>query len=289
MGRQILAFVTLCSLVFFLCAYGGTVLGDVPADKSDDTKSLSRAKSPRHLTDRLDRVFSAVSARDLDRLALEPDFTCALSAGWQRVRRTMPEAMPNHDVSPDGEAIARFLGLIEGRLQVAVPDAWEATVKSAKSHDCKNTWFSCPKKLKQLTGADGRIRRVDDEWLLDRDGLSIRIPAGCDIRENSNIAVQIDGDNLYLALYDCPPTPYRLVAIDRASNKINWSSEVWAAGGVVSYTGKGWHFAEIRLERGLLFVFGLSGDSAYVEIFDKSTGENSCRFSTAYLDAISRK
>jgi hypothetical protein len=36
-----------------------------------------------------------------------------------------------------------------------------------------------------------------------------------------------------------------------------------------------------------LVVFGISDNAVYVEVFDRLTGENRCRFSTAYFDDFS--
>ena len=35
-----------------------------------------------------------------------------------------------------------------------------------------------------------------------------------------------------------------------------------------------------------LTVFGISDGDIYIEVFDKMTAENRCRFGTAYFDAI---
>jgi hypothetical protein len=55
---------------------------------------------------------------------------------------------------------------------------------------------------------------------------------------------------------------------------------------LVIYEGQCWHLAEMRLAGERLVIFGVSCGVAYVEVFDKKTGEALCRFSTEYLVKI---
>jgi outer membrane protein assembly factor BamB len=89
-------------------------------------------------------------------------------------------------------------------------------------------------------------------------------------------------------LYGSPST-YRLFAVDQGTGKVVWSSKVWGSSkvwprGVIANSGPDWHFVSMRPSGGTLVVFGLSGTGIYVEAFDRKTGENRCRFSTAYFD-----
>ena len=99
-----------------------------------------------------------------------------------------------------------------------------------------------------------------------------------------DVAVHLETEAAYIALYGWPPIPRKLFAIDRASKKVIWSSKAWANGGLMSYQGQGWHFAEIRSAGETISLFGISEGGAYVEVFDKKSGENRCRFSTSYFD-----
>ena len=98
--------------------------------------------------------------------------------------------------------------------------------------------------------------------------------------------MKLTGEVAYVYLYFWPPIPYKLCAIDRRSSKVIWSSLVWAAGGMKTYTGQGWHQAELTLTSGNITVFGVAGDTAYVEMFDRKTGKNIVRFSTSYFNLV---
>ena len=123
---------------------------------------------------------------------------------------------------------------------------------------------------------------------MEKDGLSIRVPLEDGLGPVGNVAVHLDTEAVYIALYGWPPIPYRLFAFDRASKKVIWSSKVWAAGGLMNYEGRGWHLAN-SLAGETLTIFGISEGSAYIEVFDKNTGENRCRFSTSYFDVTAER
>ncbi len=249
-----------------------------------DIMCLSRVDSPRELATQINGLFSASPMGELDRLVSVPDGTVALASGWERVRRTMPEAKQEEVVSPDGHAISRFLGLVEGRVQIPIPEVWEATVKSAKAYSRRPIGFSYPKLLKRPTTE--HLKRDGDQWIVKTGSQSIRVPVEDRLGPVDNAAVQFAGEMAYVALYGWPPIPYRLLAIDRGNGKVIWSSKVWGAGGLRDYEGQGWHVAEMRWAGETLAVFGISEGAAYIEVFDKKTGENRCRFSTAYFAAI---
>jgi hypothetical protein len=66
-----------------------------------------------------------------------------------------------------------------------------------------------------------------------------------------------------------------------------WSSKTWAAGNWVGYSGPGWHDVFVREAGETVAVFGVTSSAVYVETFKSETGENRCRFSTAYFDRSS--
>jgi hypothetical protein len=184
---------------------------------------------------------------------------------------------------PDGRALWRFLGLVEGRIQTPIPEAWEASVKSAQGSGRAAIWFPYPELL------GGNLKKYKPqkqgrEWIVETDHLSIKVPVEDGLGPVGSAAVHVDTEVVYIALYGWPPNPYRVFGIDRASKNVIWSSKASAAGGFKHYEGQGWHIAEMRVAGETLNVFGISEGSAYIEVFDKKTGENRCRFSTSYFD-----
>jgi hypothetical protein len=58
----------------------------------EEHQELTSAKTPDQLADRIDGLLASRGRSDLDRMISAPDRTTAIAAGWERVRRTMPEA-----------------------------------------------------------------------------------------------------------------------------------------------------------------------------------------------------
>lgn len=108
-----------------------------PGNDRDDIVCLSTTGSPEELAARIAKFLPTSTRTELGRLVAVSDCTAVMAAGWERVRRTMPETMQEAAVTPDILAISRFLGLIEGRLQVPIPKTWEETVKCATGYGRK--------------------------------------------------------------------------------------------------------------------------------------------------------
>jgi hypothetical protein len=114
MKKRIIAVATGLILSIVARETDGAKQNKEPADR------LASAGSPDELAERLDTLLSNCRRSDLDRLVVSSDGTAAVAAGWERVRRTLPET-EDDPVSPDMMAVSRFLGLVEGRLLISVP------------------------------------------------------------------------------------------------------------------------------------------------------------------------
>jgi hypothetical protein len=263
-----------------------TTLGQERDDKDGRPVPMSQARSARELAARIRNLLSSSPTGELDHLVAAADCSVALAAGWERVCRTLPVEEQNELVVPDRQAISRFLGLLEGRIQFPIPTAWESAVKSAKAYSQRNFLFSVPKHGGEPSPGHGLLRRAGDRWIVKKDSQLIKLPPADGGSGPINYAaVELADEWAYTALYGPFPIPYTLSATDRGSGKIIWSSKVWANGDWGAYSGTGGHFIIIRSTREEIAVFGITSfGSAYVEVFDKKTGENRCRFCTRYSD-----
>jgi hypothetical protein len=263
-----------------------TTLGQERDDKEGRSLPMSQARSARELAARIRKFVLPSPTGELDHLVAAADCNVALASGWERVRRTLPVEEQNELIVPDRQAISRFLGLLEGRIQFPIPEAWESAVKSAKAHGQANIVFSVPKHGDQPSPGHGLLRRDGDQWIVVKNSQLIKLPPADGGSGPINYAaVELADEWAYTALYGPFPIPYTLSATDRGSGKIIWSSKVWANGDWGGYSGTGGHFIIIRSTREEIAVFGITSfGSAYVEVFGKKTGENRCRFCTRYSD-----
>jgi hypothetical protein len=293
MYRYPIAYVTLCLLAHMVAAAPVKMAEDTPGDRRENTVCLSGAGSPEELAGRLAKLLSASTRSELQRLVSVPDRTAAMAAAWERVRRTMPETEQVDVVTPDLLAVSRFLGLIEGRVGVPVPKAWEETVKSAVGRSQRNIWFPPRWDLALIGRSSGQwpLERDGAHWLVKKDSQSITLPAQDQVETFSDATVECAGESAYVGLYGSLPTSaYRLFAVNQGSGNVVWSCNVWGTsrirprGVIVNTSGSDWHVANMRASGETLVVFGFSSRAVYLEAFDRKTGENRCRFSTAYFD-----
>jgi hypothetical protein len=290
MSIQRVLCVTICLFILPAMARHVATAGHGVEDKKHSLTSLSRANSPRALEAGVVKLLSSSQTSELDELVTDPDCAVALAAGWERVCRTLPVEEQDKLVIPDARMISRFLGLLEGRIQVHIPEGWEAAVKSAKAYGQRSVTFSVPRHEDQPSPGHGFLRRAGDRWIVKKESQLIKLPADDGAGPVDYASVEFADSRAYTALYGWMPIPYLLSATDRGSGEIIWSSRVWANGDRGAYTGPGRHFVTIRSTRDKIVVFGLSSfGSAYVEVFDKKTGENRCRFNTANSNELASR
>lgn len=279
--------------ITWLVMPGETATSQGPAT-ARHVDSAVKAKSPHEAAEAYDLLFSQAPAKELQDLLNDKHLNISLRAAWERVRRTVKEGKLSSPVSPDASELHRFVGFVEGRLAVPIPERWEHSLLSAMAHERDNIFFnvfgnspyrrteaelSAPKSVS--------VRKNDGGFLLDVDEQSLRIPA--DVVKSASrkgpidaINAIVDGDRCYVALHSDSGSPYDVRCFEIATAKLLWSTEVWAAGGLVMYTGIGFHWADLVLHDKVLYVFGVSGDAAYIEGFSTKDGNNQFRFSTSY-------
>jgi hypothetical protein len=251
--------------------------------KRDGLISLSRAQSPRELAIRINKSVSSAPTGDLHQLVTDPDCTVALAAGWERVWRTLPTEEQDEPVVPDEQVVARFLGLLEGRIRILIPKEWETAVKSVKARGGRKVAFSVPEHREQPMPGHGFLRGAGNKWYVKTVGQLIKLPADAALYADHAV-VDLSAERAYTALYTRFPYPYKLYATDRGTGEIIWSTLVWADGDWMGYGGAGWHLVMMRLAGDRIIMFGITFRSVYVEVFDIKTGKVLCRFSTTYSD-----
>jgi hypothetical protein len=272
-------------LLLLAAPWRSKVRAEERTDEGEGTTiSLGRVGSPRELSIQIRNLLTSSSRSDLDRLVTVSDCNIALAAGWERVCRTLPEREQDEPIAPDGLAISRFLGLLEGRLQFPIPQAWEASIKAAKGYRQRDIGFPRSKVAERALTTQTPLRRVGSLWLVKEGRELIKLPADKVLGRVNVATVVLSNERAYVALYGWPPSPFRLFAVARGSGEVVWSSKVWAAGDWLSYSGPGWHDVFMCSAGETIAVFGNCGTTVYIEAFDKKTGECHCRFSTAYFD-----
>jgi hypothetical protein len=167
------------TIVIFAIVPGAAFIAaasNMPCSANDKEEiCLNRVDSPTQLSTSINRLLKGRRVSELDHFVSSPDGTIALAAAWERVRQTIPEANSGERVAPNGEAVSRFFGLVEGRLQFTLPLSWETTVKSVKADAKKEFSFDYPKRLERSQRE--QLKRQGDLWIVEKNGQVLRVPA----------------------------------------------------------------------------------------------------------------
>jgi len=283
---------SLIGIVVLFPGFARPIAREVGTENADQTRAMSAPHSPVQLARRYTHLFAGVTDDRVRRLATHVDSGVALAAGWELVRRTLPPDKHPMNVPVSRDFLVGFLKLVEARTQLEVPRRWEAIVQSARAHGRNNIWFPTPEDLKlgDRTTEDERETQVV-KVALGRDPCAVTVRDRTwilalppSMRRVEKASVKLTKATVYVAIYGSRPVPYALYAVDHHTHNVKWLSRVWGSGGLITYLGYGWHEVELRIHHDKLFVFGVSDDAVYIEVFDVDTGRNLYRFSDAYFE-----
>lgn len=227
-------------------------------------------------------LFDNATDQDVAQLMQHQSSRVALAAAWERVRRTVPDPKLVRGAKPDAQTLQRFLGFLEGRLQVDAPEAWERLLLTATTHGQVHICFA-PLDAEQQAGPnnDAVVSEANEGWRIKAGGRAWLL-AKSDVDEKKT---SIDGfaaaatmDAVVVGLFGNSAAPFLIYSIEPKTGNVAWKQEVWASGGLIG-GGVGWHQAQIVLDEDRCIIFGVSNLAAYVEVF-KLDGTELCRFST---------
>jgi hypothetical protein len=230
----------------------------------------------------------------------------AIGAAWERVRRAIePRGAAQPAVGREA-AISRFLGVVEGRLGVALPAWWEQAVQTA-GHREESVGVSFdfgefpdnasrppelhvvvpdrPGRLAVRALRNVTVEEHDDHWLIRRGDDTCRLPIRV-VHETRRLvgllSVAFSDGRCYVALFNESIGPYQLTALDTATGNVLWTTRVWTATPSGGSTGSPSNWVDIDASKDRIVVLGMMTTGVYIESFDARTGTASLRFGTNY-------
>ncbi len=212
----------------------------------------------------------------------------AIRAAWEEIRLTLPEKNQARVVQVDPHRLHRFLGFLEGRLAVSVPEWWQDAVVGAKAHHRNNVYFGFPPIDRDVGegfwGPPGTsVAKQDGRLLLKAGTESVPLPAA--VPESPlymHASASFTADACYLANHSFCGMGYTLFRLDSASGRVLWEASVWADGVIDGYDGVHFHRVSVVVEARRVMVFGASSAGIYVEAFNTKDGDVLFRFSSVY-------
>jgi hypothetical protein len=280
-----------------------TYRSDVLGDSFSKYLESQREGDPEY-----DPLFSRLEEDDLRACLFdEARPSVAVRAAWEELLRTMPVPKDvNASTKADPAAADRFLGFVEGRLNIDLPERWESAVRSARRWENDSTSFSIPGRGLEgvpegwhRLGQDGfwMHRRVESaKWggenyesltfRMAHDDASREVHLLDDVQRTWGLG-RVNAIETATAIFveahgfDCQQFP--LAAIDTNTATLKWKTTVWAARPMGHFGPPlGDHWTELVVRYGVLYTIGAGTDAVYIEGFQVDDGAPKFRFSSAY-------
>jgi hypothetical protein len=247
-----------------------------------------------HYADRYQSAFKGVSADGIARLKVHADDGVSIRAAWETVVRTIPEKIATGETRPDRDKLNWFLGFIEGRLRVQVPEAWAADLLNCHAIDRRTVYPGTPYKgvphqagLYDIRSAlDTTLTKNGKQIVLTVGKASVPIPEYL-VERAKRDALEHTIEGLftpaccYVAVHRNVGYPFDVVCIDRSAGRTIWQNTVRATWFGFSNGGHEMHVT-LAEQQSRLVVFGSGTDGLFVEVFRSADGVCLCRFATSY-------
>src|SRR5262245_44628863 len=274
---------------FLLCVPVGLVSVLLAQDSRGPNTELAElvcavadAKTANDASEASVKLFKGADRKKLERLKQIKEDGVALRAAWHEVQlggtpRSETDVWGNVKLV-EKTAAARFLGFIEGRLSVAVPKWWEASVSEAfRPGDDGEILAGQPKspyrviKKPRLSITSSVSREVSNGVTTlscgnQKVALSHEVTDRF-VKKRTNLAVLIHGDICVLAPHSDVGYSYPLACIDRPSGKMGWEASVWGLAVEGGATGTWFQYAEIVANHDRVFVIGVVNFCFYLGRF----------------------
>lgn len=215
----------------------------------------------------------------------------ALRAAWVEAVRETTKAPEGDKASVLHSRMQRFLGFVEGRLQVAIPQVWEESVANASQSE--GGWFYFPivkTKIYARTSAGFRIHgaknaeKEGDRLIVSWEGESVSLPFKLIENEDTGgydvISCALSSDKAFIAFHRDWPGPMRVICVDRKTSGVAWSAEIDVDDGFRFRSGRGHHYVMIVPEAERILVFGAAGRVIHVESLQPKDGIVAWQFSS---------
>lgn len=252
-------------------------------------------------------LFAICQRSDLETLTSNRNDSIATQSAWEIVTLTVPtEEAPVADdrlvtedresaYRPDSKKLEWFIGFVEERNRVKVPDWWRSVVMDSRANRRNNIYPGEPKTQP--------YRRASVPW--------VKCPSNADVTEKEQVVTYLSGDDsialpaeiiertmddnlegsfsgaftkdyFFFTNHSDVGFPHEVACVDRNSKNVAWKSEVkgcwWSS---ASGIHESW-VTIVPTDDGRVFVFGSASMGVYAYAFDLASGETIFQFSSTY-------
>lgn len=277
--------------------------GVASLDASDDdmintiVKRLAEVDDPSEYPRLYRSLFSAAGADGLARLQTLPHDSVAIQSAWEAVTLTVPIESGNAVYRPDARKLNWFLGFLQGRARVSLPDWWRDVVLDVRAHRRDNFYVGLPKAdpyrrtdVHSVTcPRNASVKKSGNSLLyqVGRDKITIPEELLDYYRDDyGELSCRISGcftdKHCYLAIHDDAGYPHAVASVDRSSGDVIWKTKAcgcwfWGTTGIHESWVSVVHTADDRV-----FVFGAASAGFYAHGFRASDGRSLMHFANNY-------
>jgi len=275
-------------------------------------QNVRESPSPCDRIQKEAKTSSGATKEDLQRLQGNPDDSVAVLAAWEEVRRPLPkfdrsisDRSPSMAVAVQG--IPRFLGFLEGRLRIPLPEWWAAEMKAARAYD--RNWLiffrneplkarsdnsrprgigpgfgTVPRIIRDYNQAPGRL--IGGDIAVSWTAHKIRLAGDAipTLAGDSFSGAVLDNRCLVAHFPGVWPIGFELYCIEYRAAKLAWSTRVRLGCSLIAGAkGLGSHNVTLLIRNDVVYLFGMANDLAYIEGVALSDGHSVFAFSTTLM------
>lgn len=232
------------------------------------------------------QLFALADANDLASLKRHRHVSIAIQAAWEEARHSLPKQKRTEGWLPsDRRALARFLGFIEGRTQVAIPDWWFDFVSRGPNpkeqswyHDVNAKYARAPKGTQvSLNSGEYQLTVGKDSIVLPKSILQV----DDDGNLYGGISAAFTEDQCFVAIHTDIGFPHTLACLSRSTQKLQWAKQCcgcWIGGG--SGIHESW--ISLAVQHNRVTLFGAAWTGHYLHAFSAADGTQLFKFSTIF-------
>jgi hypothetical protein len=246
------------------------------------------------------QLFKSPNRQLIRQLKGLPEDGVALRAAWEEV--LLDAKFPKDKVNPKLDqpiAVARFLGFIEGRLRLSLPDWWEEAVEAAFLGGCGRVVPGVPKPWPYhvvpfrdwtIGMPLGQSIQENDKAVVLKSGDETAAVSAVFVKEHFGkpecLSILIDKDRSFVAYHNDFGYSFSLLCLDRKSGNLIWKATVWDWANDLGTSGPWYDHVAVVGNDQRVFVIGCGVSCFYIEAFERASGKSIIRFANWYFDEM---
>lgn len=261
--------------------------------QNDDVLLLPvRAAHASSIGDEFNALFCERTSDCLVELKQHREASVAIRAAWEEAKRALLNSELGSDINgPRHAMVERFLGFVEGRLEVAVPKSWERSMRAAHVGAHRHIGFresstepTFSRELSIWLWPDLRVKLGDPcELMVGSNEVSLNRATFGQLKERGEMvwrAFVVDA-RYYIVVFDAMGNLADVLRINCSTGEVVWRANSSGTGWVVwGGRGRPGYNVEIVEHCATVYLFGSGAGGGIIEGYNVKSGAAVLRFAT---------